>query len=846
MSLTCKDIINRQKNLITDSYTSKANCNVSYVYENLSKKYSYNKAKLILENWQALSNNESEALEKVLEVFSIITENDNESNIRNAANLIEGKIIPKLRDAKATRHLNNYKLGKLKIQNTKVLNHTKDNTDANKRARANGGSVGNSLHPHRKYKRDIYGNKIGENKSSSSNEEDNESKQQEVEECFNRFIYRSWVNDQCDRVISNHNKLIKRFDLESKVRSCSLNESDLEDCIGDICYLIDGYDIPFGVKYNVALENILFLMNKNCIPIDDKMVLETVTNYFLSRDITDDQLHDMNYIIENAKFFSKEDLECVSYLNDTEEEATIIESTDEFSDIVLTEAKNKNDTSKIKKAIHDFKKSNKKTIDNAKSCLSRIFVNSPENIINELPDIFIIVRMLVAIGAIAINPILGVITMITGFFLKMHVSRKQMAKVVSQYEKERDKYKKKMDKATDEKQKERYEKLYKQYKKDASKLEDYERSLYTDKENEKRDEEKWAKEIDSSSGDGFDDFDFDFNFDESAMINDVDRLALIAESMVFKKSDIMNTIKNNISIISTEDIYNLTESVKLCNNIFDCPRYISILEEELLNTRAKASSINRYQRIDAIKECIYEINQMKYDNLLEDYHISDDYCPIDLICENLKYQQEVLDDTLELITRYKNNTITESKDEKSGISFTSKLKIASENLRRTALKLKDKDKQLSMKLDSELNRTSKAVQRALVSDSREKIIKGSLIPSASKCIHLAVAGGAAWLVSPALAVISALGYVGMSKKLTEKERNLVIDDIDIEIDMCERYLRQAEDKNDLVAVRDILKIKRDLERQRHRLLYNKNTLFKGKKGYKRPSSIKVKDEKDDD
>ena len=85
------------------------------------------------------------------------------------------------------------------------------------------------------------------------------------------------------------------------------------------------------------------------------------------------------------------------------------------------------------------------------------------------------------------------------------------------------------------------------------------------------------------------------------MINDVDRLALIAESMVFKKSDIMNTIKNNISIISTEDIYNLTESVKLCNNIFDCPRYISILEEELLNTRAKASSINRYQRIDAIK-----------------------------------------------------------------------------------------------------------------------------------------------------------------------------------------------------------------------------------------------------
>ena len=105
MNLTHKDIIARQRNLITDSYVSNINCNISHVYETLSENYSYNKAKMVLENWQALSNNEEEALTKVLEVFGMIVDNDTDSNIENAASLIEGKIIPKLRNAKQTRQI---------------------------------------------------------------------------------------------------------------------------------------------------------------------------------------------------------------------------------------------------------------------------------------------------------------------------------------------------------------------------------------------------------------------------------------------------------------------------------------------------------------------------------------------------------------------------------------------------------------------------------------------------------------------------------------------------------------------------------------------------------------------
>lgn len=860
MGLTYKDIISRQRNLMTDSYTNNTNCNISYVYENLSDKYSYNKAKLVLENWQALGDNDDIRLNKVLEVFSIIAENDNDSNIKNAGNLIESKIIPKLRNAKQTNSLTNYKRGWIKHRHTSMLNDTKDNESAVSRAKANGGYLGNSLHPNRKYKRDIYGRKMGETKKPSednNNQENNNEQQPTVtEECFDRFIQAAYINEQCDRVINNHNKLIKRYNLESMVRNCPTSDSSLQECMYNICGLIDTYDIPFGIKYNIALENMMFLMTKNCVPVSNSFIVETVTDYFLMSEINDDRLHDMKYIIENSKFFSDEELSNVSYLCVNEEDIiNAIENEDDISPIeenkihdmflqykqkrtVTLKKKQKVESLKIKKAIHDFKKSNKKSIESFKAAISRIFVNSPEGIINELPDIFAFVRLGTVIGSFAINPLLGVITMITGFFLKMKVSRERMAKVVAQYASERDKYKKKMNETDDEKKKEKYEKLYKQYKKDTEKLEDYENELYTEAENDKRMEEKYTKEAEASGDDDFNfDFDMDFNFDEQAAIKYTDMMATLYEQVSFKKANLMNTIKNNISLMSNDDIYNITEAIKLCNDVFDCPRYIMILEDELVKTRNNRGDsiyLSSIQRADAIKNCIYDIEKIKYNSLLESAFIPDENTNplvfIEAMYENLKCKNELIQDTLELVTRYKNSAVNESK-ENSGMSFISKLKIASENLKRSMFKLKDKDKQLSMKLDSELNRTMKSAKKAMISDSRENIIKGSFLPSVSKCIHIAIASGAAYLVNPVLAVIGLLGFIGCSKSVNEKERNLILDDIDIEISMCDKYMKLAEDKDDLAAVREIMKTKRDLERQRARILYNKKYIFKGKKSY---------------
>lgn len=868
MSLEYRDISNRERNLITDSYTQNTSLNIPALYDTLNERYSYKKAKIVLENWQALSKSESVALTKVLDLFSMILENDNSSNIENAASLIEGRIIPKLRDAKQTRHLNNYKRGWIKHKHTSMLNDTKDNMTAVNRAESNGGYLGNSLHPNRKYKRDIYGRRIGEEKGKANNQEDqqqaqeNETQQQEA--YFDRFIAAASINEQCDRVLHNHSKLTKRFNLEDMVRKCPLDTISLQECVYRICELIDSYDIPFGIKYNIALENTMYLMQKNCIPIEKSLIVESATDYFLMGEINDDRLHDMKFIIENAKFFSEDDLANVQYLTITEEEEqAIIEAVDNedrvtpvfmennhLHDMFLKwkkkhiktkEQKNKVDRLKIKKLIHDFKRSHKKDINKFKDTSSRIFVQRPEAIIQELPDIFNFVRLGIVIGAFYIQPILGVLVLIAGAFAKMKVSREQMDKVIEQYAKERDKYKKLADEATDEKKKEKYTALYKQYKKDTDTLELKAQDLYTSAENDKRLEEKWAKEAEANMdsegllGDNFDfDFDFDdFDFEESVKYTTM--LSALYEQFALTKAEIMNTLKNNIGYVSADDIYNITEAVKLCNDIFDCPRYVSILESELENV----SGAYAYSKKAALTQCIKDIEAIKYDNLLEE---SAPIGTIEDMYNVLKCKHELMTDTLSLLTGYKNSYINEGKE---GLSFTSKLKIASENLRRFALKAKDKDKQLSYKLDSELNRTAKAAKRAMVSDSREAIIRGSFLPSASKCIHIALAAGASFLINPVLAVIGLIGYIGTSKSLTNKERNLILDDIEIEIKMCDKYLKIAEDKDDLTAVREIMKTKRDLERQRSRILYNKNYVIRGKKQYDmKPKSMTSKDDED--
>ena len=52
-----------------------------------------------------------------------------------------------------------------------------------------------------------------------------------------------------------------------------------------------------------------------------------------------------------------------------------------------------------------------------------------------------------------------------------------------------------------------------------------------------------------------------------------------------------------------------------------------------------------------------------------------------------------------------------------------------------------------------------------------------------------------------------------------RERKLIIDEIDTELEMVDKYIEQAERKDDLKAMKNLLTTKKKLQRERTRIKY---------------------------
>ena len=230
------------------------------------------------------------------------------------------------------------------------------------------------------------------------------------------------------------------------------------------------------------------------------------------------------------------------------------------------------------------------------------------------------------------------------------------------------------------------------------------------------------------------------------------------------------------------------------------------LEQTLINYRnelREATNID-YMRIDTINENIY-----KLENSRNVYNTNTDAKSI--MC-SLMWLNELAN--------------INSVGYVNEMNITNTLKLAMNRLKNNAIKLSDKEKQISNNIDISVSNMSKGIEKAMMNNSRDSIIKGSILPSASKCIKMALVLGVEWAINPAIAVITALGAFACQQRLSSKERQLVLDDIEIELKMCERYMRQAEEKNDMKAIRQIEQIQRNLERQQQRIKYRMKVIYK--------------------
>lgn len=164
------------------------------------------------------------------------------------------------------------------------------------------------------------------------------------------------------------------------------------------------------------------------------------------------------------------------------------------------------------------------------------------------------------------------------------------------------------------------------------------------------------------------------------------------------------------------------------------------------------------------------------------------------------------------------NDKKKEKDNKEKVPISTTVALSAKAAKDKATKISSKEKEISRTIDAYSNTMSKSIKNALTSNRREAIIKGSVIPSFSRIIKAGLAVGAVGIITnPVIAAISALGLFATSKYLTIKEKNLLLDEIEIELEVIEKQLDKCEDNPK--KYKQLLTYQRKLQRESQRIRY---------------------------
>lgn len=721
------------------------------------------------------------------------------------------------------------------------------------------------------------------------------------------------VNDTIimDRIIKNNNALSKRFDIDKIIKTKSTG--DLDELVKELCSLIDTYELPLEAKYNIALENITYSLYKNHIPINESMIFDSITDYFLEsnlilRDVDIDgmvkvlsnsriaspsmvdkypvledahnnkryssmidelskkcsnktvgkyilnakrvrneneageyidgvlsQMEDksisfkdkrrlmtsiyilpligkvskafVNYYVQvqdtKLSFRNKlEDQDFIDIMNDTlfdDEEDLFINAEcagNEISlpfdifdehhkdlDIVSTmlESEEFAESDDIKNILDKFEADQQKSIGRFKNCLLKIYRKSPKNIIDETPHILRLIRVVFILGTFTIpviGPALGVISAFVDHILSSKINDKQTKDLILALEYEKKLAKDKLDKNKGDKSD--LEKYIKCLDRCIEKCDDY-RNIITD------------KEIEGRETDDDDDFDFDFDdfqFESMKMIYRTNMLEILMEGGY--DDEFMNNIMNNIP----------HEIAKSGECLYE---YMSILKEFGVNVgNVKYQIKNSFNT--SVQESTYLTTTT--DKILRTPSISE-FITEDqrLIRQFAAYK--ALKDIQQI---YEEGIVTE------GFSLNT-LKLVIQNFKKKVKDLSTKEKAMWQSLDATMSGFMRSIEKSLTSNRREAIIKGSIIPSFSKCLKTAITIGGVTFVNPIAGLITAMGMYGSSKYLNRRERQLIYDEIDTELKVVEKELQLAENDGNMKKYRFLLQYQKKLARERQRIKY---------------------------
>lgn len=614
--------------------------------------------------------------------------------------------------------------------------------------------------------------------------------------------------ENCDRVIKNHNMISKRFNIDSYIQN-HINE-DANECIYNLCSFIDTYNIGVNSKFKIALEEVNFALAKNGVDIDKQDIAHSIIDYFLMNEANEEDegckelLNIMETTLKNNKFY-----------NDTEYINFIRESQIDDEDKSITETFMNAKSDQIKKIVTKFKSIPKKSIPLLRSVIEKLMIaQGPNDLVNGTKSALALATYVFLVtGAFAIGFWPGIATAITASILSYNMQFKQLERVLKVWYNKRDSIAHKMEKETDPEKKKNMEEYLKTMDKNIEKLEDERDSL-------KGSDEKYSYENrpKNYTGSSSWDIDFDFgDFGESANTAAIDAAAVMDGIMNIKwdQNAVNETLlKPNIFLSAKlEDIDYLTEFASRFPVMINTDKMISIMQECVKDLR-KNPTLTNYTRIANLQLNIQNlkeaINKLSDDDSVQIYSESTEDSDKEAI-------SKVFDDLNDL---YKYTaSINEYTQAINELGLTSHFKMAIDKFSRGISALSSKEQIISRTVDGICRMVSRSIEKASTLENREAVIRGDILPSMSKCIKLVLATGIAYLINPVLALIALVGKFANDSRIRAKERQLVINELDVELIMVDKYIHKAEEENDFAKMKQYLLLKKKLQSQYARLKY---------------------------
>ena len=685
----------------------------------------------------------------------------------------------------------------------------------------------------------------------------------------------------CQRILTNQEILSKRFNIDKIARE---NIYRPEKAISELCSLIDTYEIPPHYKMNIAMENVAYTLYKNGVTIDESSMLDLIVEYFMNRDmvIPDEQYGNYKKVLEenyvfsevlpsttiakevlnnsgnyysstmNKVFSESEDsyirTELLQEANNITTEADAssfidnisaymdtndlsdddkqrlgyginniskyspvssdfvkiksrevfdkdtcdkisccdcivpshqsIEEKDLFSNIfdkssylnTFNEADGVASSEDIKSLISKFKAEQDKSPNKVKQFLTKLHTKSPESIIDGLPDIMKVARIgiVVALATITpIGPIIAAVTALVSWLLSKKINEKEATRLLNTIRSEKTKTKNKIDKTSNDKKKKELEEYLSNLTACEKKVEDYLESLD-------------GEDRSDSSDDLDDDLDIDF---ECTIANVSNLLTMTNEVMEFDaaKLSIFDNIEeaakmgilNDITSLVAESSVSIKDYTNLLNDTYNNSKDVRVRTAIMssLNTIKEGMDLSPCRSIIAANVANKALEEASYELIQEKVNL---------------------------------NTI----------------KLQLQNAKSKLKNLSTKEKSMWQAVDAQSSGLVKSIEKAMTSDRREAIIKGSIIPSFSKCIKGAIVlAGVGIFFGPLPAIITAVGGLAVSSFLNNREKKLLYDEIDTELKVVEKQAELAQNDGDMNQYRFLLNYQKKLTREAQRIKY---------------------------